>query len=462
MKYALVTNPFQDSPRELYIIFFIKYLESYSYFVLSYTLILFLSREFAFTDLEAGWAYGFHGMLTSVYGFLMGSVIDTVGVKFSLVCGMLILCVSRFALAVCTDIHVLLLILFTLLPMGGSMGIPVMQIGVKRYTKKANRLHAYSAFYVIMNLAAITAAPAIDIFRTAFPVGMEIRLITGTVVHLSPFRILLLSGSMLTVLSFLLAFLFLRDVQLDETGELVDAPRPPQSANSMLSMYNRVLTCHKFWRFVLLILLLLGVRIIFRYLDCLFPKYMVREFGPDVLYGTIIAINPLCIVCLVPILSSVTAKVPTLKMILLGATISATSPFFLAFGHTYLSAVGFVTMLSLGEACWSPRLYEYTVSIADDGQEGTYMALANMPMFVATLLAGAMSGWLLGTFCPEVTSGQRHPEVMWFLVGCMSIMSPILLYTLKDIIEPKDSARRWQIEKAQALIKGLKTDLYQD
>jgi len=458
MKFTLLSNPFQDSPRELYIIFFIKYLESYSYFVLSYTLILFLSREFAFTDIEAGWAYGFYGMLTSVYGFLMGSVIDSVGVKFSLVCGMFILCISRLALAVCTDLHILLLILFTLLPLGGSMGIPVMQIGIKRYTKKSNRLHGYSVFYVMMNLAAITAAPAIDVFRRAFPVGMDIRFLTGTIVHLSPFRILLLSGSMLTLLSFTLAFIFLRDVQLDESGELVDSPRPPPSANSMLSMYNRVLTCSKFWRFVLLIVLLMGVRIIFRYLDCLFPKYMVREFGPDVLYGTIIAINPLCVVCLVPLLSSVTAHIPSLRMILLGATISAMSPFFLACGHTYLNAVGFVTMLSLGEACWSPRLYEYTVSVAEDGQEGTYMALANMPMFVATLLAGAMSGWLLDTFCPQNTAGNRHPEIMWFLVGCMSIMSPVLLYILKDIIEPKASVRRWQ--KDQAMIKGLKTDLF--
>ena len=34
-----------------------RYLESYAYFVLSYTLILFLSDEFGFTDEEAGWAY---------------------------------------------------------------------------------------------------------------------------------------------------------------------------------------------------------------------------------------------------------------------------------------------------------------------------------------------------------------------------------------------------------------------
>eukprot|EP00397_Hematodinium_sp_SG-2012_P065362 GEMP01094864.1.p1 GENE.GEMP01094864.1~~GEMP01094864.1.p1 ORF type:complete len:192 (+),score=33.28 GEMP01094864.1:187-762(+) len=168
-----ISSPFADSPRELFTIFSIKYLESYSYFVLSYTLILFLSKEFGFTDIEAGWAYGFYGMLTSVYGFLMGTVIDCIGVKCALVIGMLILLLSRIALAACTDLHMLLLILFTFLPMGGSMGIPVMQIGVKRYTQASNRLHGYSVFYVMMNLAAITAAPMIDLFRHAFPAGVE-------------------------------------------------------------------------------------------------------------------------------------------------------------------------------------------------------------------------------------------------------------------------------------------------
>eukprot|EP00397_Hematodinium_sp_SG-2012_P057977 GEMP01072968.1.p1 GENE.GEMP01072968.1~~GEMP01072968.1.p1 ORF type:complete len:242 (+),score=48.28 GEMP01072968.1:371-1096(+) len=211
-------------------------------------------------------------------------------------------------------------------------------------------------------------------------------------------------------------------------------PRPVEGPSSLMTMHKRVLSNPKFWRFVLLIVLLMGVRIVYRYLDCLFPKYMIREFGPDVLYGTIIAINPLCVVCCVPLLSSLTHHVSSMKMIMLGTTISSLSPFFLVFGHSYMNAVGFVTMLSLGESFWAPRLYEYTVSIAEDGQEGTYMALANMPMFVATLLAGAMSGWLLDTFCPE--DGARHPEVMWFLVGCSSIMSPIMLYALKDIIEP--------------------------
>lgn len=179
--------------------------------------------------------------------------------------------------------------------------------------------------------------------------------------------------------------------------------------------------------------LLLGVRIIYRHLDATFPKYMVREFGSHALYGSVIAINPLCVCLVVPLLAPISMRVHPLRMILLGASVSSVSPFFLAAGHTYTTAVFFVTCLSLGEAVWSPRLFEYTVMVAEQGREGTYMALASAPTFMATLISGAMSGWLLETFCPA--KGPRHSELMWFLVGCMSILSPIMMYCLYDLID---------------------------
>merc|ERR1719181_1448210 len=231
----------------------------------------------------------------------------------------------------------------------------------------------------------------------------------------------------MTFLSWFIALALIRESS-EEDRERDEARQAPRS------VISEVTTSPAFWRFFLLVVLLLGVRIIYRHLDATFPKYMVREFGHNALYGSVIAINPLCVCMVVPMLAPISMRVPPLKMILLGAFVSSISPFFLAVGHTYTSAIFFVTCLSLGEAVWSPRLFEYTVMVAEPGREGTYMALASAPTFVATLISGAMSGWLLETFCPAV--GPRHSELMWFLVGCMSILSPILLYAFYDVIDP--------------------------
>ncbi|KAF4675516.1 hypothetical protein FOL47_007654 [Perkinsus chesapeaki] len=426
-------------PKEVWLIFLLKYLESYAYFVFAYTLILFLSDEFGFSDEEAGWSYGFYGMLVSVYGFIMGSVIDTLGPRWSLTGGMSILLVSRLIMATTYSTHVLAAVLFTSLPIGGALGIPVMQIAIKRFTEGEDRSTAFSMFYVIMNIAAITAAPCIDAFHRSFPRGVALALAGGDIhITVSSYRILFLTGAFVTALCLIICLIFLRDPPAEPTDQ-------PQKAPGQL--FQEVMASEGFWRFLLLVVLLMGVRVIYRHMDATFPKYMVREFGPDALYGTIIALNPLCVVFLVPLLSPLALKYHPLKLIIVGATVTAISPYFLVMGHTYITCICFVLCLSIGESIWSPRLYEYTVTVAEDGREGTYMALASTPMFVATLFTGAVSGWLLDTLCPA--NGIRHAEFMWLLIAVGSSVSPVLLFVFRDAIAGcKLSELEWPVKEA--------------
>eukprot|EP00391_Amoebophrya_sp_Ameob2_P012615 CAMPEP_0178989162 /NCGR_PEP_ID=MMETSP0795-20121207/4208_1 /TAXON_ID=88552 /ORGANISM="Amoebophrya sp., Strain Ameob2" /LENGTH=623 /DNA_ID=CAMNT_0020680507 /DNA_START=32 /DNA_END=1903 /DNA_ORIENTATION=+ len=216
------------------------------------------------------------------------------------------------------------------------------------------------------------------------------------------------------------------------------APRPqiplqPPFLKSPCALYSEVFRSDSFWRFFLLVSLLIGVRVIFRYLDALFPKYLIRELGPTALYGSVIALDPLLILFLVPTISLLTMnKISSLNMIIFGSFLSAVAPFWLALGHQYWNSILFICTLAVGEACWSPRLYEYTMRMAEPGKEGTYTALANAPMFCATLIAGSFSGYLLEIFCPE--NGPKHGEVMWLIVGITSTCSPIALYFARDVI----------------------------
>ena len=61
-----------------------------------------------------------------------------------------------------------------------------------------------------------------------------------------------------------------------------------------------------------------------------------------------------------------TSTWPHFTMIKYGGFVSAASPFFLAASTSTWAAVLFVVTLSLGEAVWSPRLYDYTMSIAPE------------------------------------------------------------------------------------------------
>ena len=165
------------------------------------------------------------------------------------------------------------------------------------------------------------------------------------------------------------------------------------------------------------------------YRDGTLPKYMVREFGADTPKGRIYAINPALIIILVPIITAATSAVNPLIMIHWGTYVSALSVFFLAFSTSIPACVLFVITLSIGEAIWSPRLYDYTMSVAQEGREGTYMALSSAPLFLAKLPVGFLSGLLLQRYCPEhLEEGEvRHSKTMWMIIGLSTIVSPIMI-----------------------------------
>ena len=57
-----------------------KALESYSYFSLSLIYVIYLTSSFGVDDVAAGGSYGLWGMLTVLWGVVLGPVIDMLGV----------------------------------------------------------------------------------------------------------------------------------------------------------------------------------------------------------------------------------------------------------------------------------------------------------------------------------------------------------------------------------------------
>ena len=56
-----------------------------------------------------------------------------------------------------------------------------------------------------------------------------------------------------------------------------------------------------FWKFFVLTFFFVGVESICSHMTTTLPKYMTREFGADTLYGTMLMINPVLILLLVPL-----------------------------------------------------------------------------------------------------------------------------------------------------------------
>ena len=159
-----------------------------------------------------------------------------------------------------------------------------------------------------------------------------------------------------------------------------------------------------------------------------------------VLRSTLYAINPATIIVLVPIASAVFATTDPFDCIVYGSFVAAGSALWLALGSTVPLAVLFVLTLSVGEAVYSPKVYEYSMLVAPRGQEALFTNLASVPMFVAKLFAGSVSGVLLNNFCPD--EPPRRCDVMWLIIGAMSLSSPILMLLVRRVIHTDEVRRR--------------------
>jgi hypothetical protein len=139
----------------------------------------------------------------------------------------------------------------------------------------------------------------------------------------------------------------------------------PEQRN-LYTVWVQLVSSPTFWRFSVLTLFLINLNTIFRHLDATLPTYLVRCFGASYPKGIVYSINPFIIMWLTPVIAALTSTYAHYDMIKYGGYVSALSPFFMVVATETWAVVLFVVFLSLGEAIWSPRVYDYTMSIAPE------------------------------------------------------------------------------------------------
>ncbi len=474
----------KGAPRELWIIYAAKLLEIIAYGLISPTLVLWLSSDLGFNDVNAGYIIAVWSTLISLFTVLVGSLTDAIGIRKAFIFGFVVCLVTRIVMVVTATKWVVMS--FGLLPLalGEALMVPVMVAGVRRYSSTKQRSMAFSLFYTLMNVGFAIAGWLFDYIRTTL--GEH-----GTYVlpllnmPISTYRSLFVVSVLATIVGLILIYTCMRegveatddgvtiepaaDLEYDEDGLLEALYRKStETIKHTGNIFKEVCRHPTFLRFMLFLTLVVGVRLIFYHMHYTFPKYGLRELGEGAPIGRLFGmLNPVLIVILVPIVGALSQKISAYKMITVGSFITGISVFFMAmppqwfagiadgwFGHlvanTWLGVQGpvnplyasialSVIVLSVGEALWSPRLYEYTAAIAPKGQEASYMAFSILPFFVAKFFVGSMSGLMLQRYCPA--EGPRDSEMMWLLIGCMTMLTPLGLVVFKKYIQVKESGR---------------------
>lgn len=429
-------------PRALWGIYLLKLLESLAYFAAYNVLILYLSDELHYTDREAGTIAGTWLTAVSLFTFTAGAVADATGIRRALIASVLSCLAGRVCLTLTHD-RTAAIIGLALMSYGVGAMFPTMAAGVRRLTDKRTVSFGFSLYYVVMNLGAFIAGPIVSTIRRKFAHTRDVTL-GFTTAHLSSGQMIFLLSTAVTVLGLIVTLLFIHDDVVEKpTIPEAGAYRSPtekdepeevaREKKNPLAILFEVGRESAFWRFLLFVSLLVMVRLIFQHAHLTWPKYTQREFGPEFAFASYWSINPLMIILLTPVVTALTRHRNAYSVIVLGSFVTAASVFFLAFSTTVFASICFIVTLSIGEALWSPRLYEFTTRVAPKGREGTYTGLAQIPMFVAKPIVGFISGELLRKWCPP--TGPRASQTMWLVIGLSTLLGPLLIVLLRRVIE---------------------------
>ncbi len=493
----------KQSPYEIYLLFFTKITEYSAYGAINISFILYLSYDMGLSDLEAGTFMGFYSPLVTLLVLLVGPFCDVIGVKKTLLFGAFTLLFSRLMLPFMPNLWSATLFGFIPMAFGIAITGPVISVGIKKYTTKDTAALGFGLFYTLMNVGWAIGASIFDGMRgwlgehELYDFGQALGISLPFSVKLSTYQWIFLLGFLINIPD-LIAIMSMRNgVSLTDDGKIVITPYrlAQQGKGFFSSLIHTIVSAAKqtfaklisvfkertFKVFVLMLFITIFTRIIFEHFHYTFPKYGIRLLGDGVKIGNIHGVlNPTLIVFLVPLISALTRKISSYRMLLIGATISSLSVFiaalpprFFAFlndtwfatlvydkwlgvppdhqHELYFALILFVIVFTIGEALWSPRLMQFAAEVAPKGKEASYLSLAVLPYFLAKIAAGPFSGWLVKTYTPEMPDLHGAPGIVaapdvyahhytvWLWIGTVALITPLGLVVFRKLFKAAEA-----------------------
>lgn len=473
----------RGAPREMGFTFGLKFVSVTAYKILNVTLVLWLGRDFGLSDeaalsLIVGWS-----IFMSVVTILAGSITDALGLRRTLLIGATICVLMRVVMALSPDGYVAVICGLLPLAIGEALCTPVLVAALRRYATPSQRSVAFALFYALMNFGFMFGYFIFDGVRGQM-LAVEPAQIPLLGTELSPWRMLILVSMGIELLMFPLVLLLRPGVEMTDTG-LVTKQEGHQypgmgfvakvrhttrdAARDTVANLGGLVSSSGFGRLVAFLLMIGLLKVVFNAMDFVLPPFTLRELGEGAPVGRLNAINGILILVLAPAIGMATRKFASYSMVILGGFITAGSFVFMALpttmfqgaadgwlgkaiGHGYLEIATsqavhpwFVmiffwqVVFSIGEAFYSPRVYEYAASIAPKGQEASYASLSYIPLLIGKLVTGAAFGGLLAKYCPE--DGPRDPSTMWLIIGLLVLVAPAGLLVLSRFIRVREDGR---------------------
>lgn len=432
---AQTVRDLRGAPRGFWIMNYTYMLDGMAYFGILTLLTIFLYEQIKLADHFAHLIVSVFTGLVTAFMLTFGPKADKMGIRKALIIALVLSFAGRLLLPLSdmlsSGILALILVCTGLLIAASGNGFlqPALYAGIKQFSDEKTSSMGYGLLYAMMNLGIVIIGFLSSPIRAGLDLGsfhFKGYGVTGVF-----WLLIAITGLNLMLFQFTLTkkAMGLR-IRADEASQPQSGS--PGAKRTLKEKFHDSPVSDS--RFMFFIFILLPVNTLFAHQWLTMPEYVTRAFShvvADKMEWIVNISNPLIIVIGVPIITAITRKVNVYTMMIIGATVSALPTFLLATGPNFWLLLSYMIIFSIGEALWQPRFLEYAAEIAPPGKTGAYIALAQVPWFIAKMTTGFYSGLIMEKYCPE--GGPFHTDTMWLIYGIIAISSPIGLLL----------ARRW-------------------
>jgi MFS family permease len=431
-----VTQPFIDlvrAPRVLWGLNITYLIEGITYFGVVGLLAIFFNDYIKLNDIDAGRMVGVLTAGITLSMLFLGAAVDIIGLRRSLIISLLAMLVGRILLTLSPSLstatgmwsgsHMIAMLGIFGIVLGYGIYQPACYAGVKRFTTEKTSAMGYAMLYALMNLGGFLPGLISPPVRKSFGItGVFWVYVVLTVVGIL---------SVMIILSKKTIALAEQKLSKEKQAEVAEEKDMPLKEKMIYYYKNFPL---RDGRFLYFIFILIFVQTLFAHNWLTLPQYCSRAFTGVVQdnYEFFVNFNPILIFILTPAVAALTAEKDAYKMMILGTFVMASPTFLLALGPNIITLFAFLILMTIGEAMWQPRFLQWVAEIAPKGMTGIYMGIGQFPWFLTKVVTSLYSGWFLMHYCPEKAApGSMHTEIMWFIYGCIAIISPIGLILAK-------------------------------
>jgi dipeptide/tripeptide permease len=392
--------------------------ERLSYYAAFASLARYLHEALNFPTERAADLSGLFGGLVWFLAIFGGAVADRLGFRRALSLAYLILASSYFLLGSLgapwlapIRSAVPLVALVTVVLMLPALGVALVKPSVVGTTARASnenvRSIGYSIYYTLVNIGgALGPFVASWVHRN---LSVE-----------NVFRVAALS----VFLMFFAVLLLFREPQ--KSGE-----KKTGSLDETVRNFGKVLANPKFMIFLLLFS---GYWIVYWQEFITLPIYVHDYVNPNADTERMLSTGPIIVIAFTVVFSVLTQKISAFRAVLLGTLISMLGFAVLALHSSVLGVYGTLIVIAVGELIQQPRYYDYISRLAPQGQQGTYMGFAFLPLGIGSFLAGRIGGALLHHF-GEV---QHRPQLFLWTLTAIGLATTFLLWIYDRIVKPSE------------------------